>query len=54
MNWLDLLIVVALLLLLAVITGPFVSDYDFGEGRMRCGVAGLTPSCGSIFGKDVK
>ena len=28
--------------------GSPLADYDFGEGTVRCGVAGLSTSCGSV------
>lgn len=39
----------ALVVVLGVVrtTGHPLADYDFGTGQVRCGVAGLSTSCGS-------
>lgn len=40
----------ACVVLLGVVrtTGHPLADYDFSTGTVRCGVAGLSTSCGSV------
>lgn len=42
-------VLLAIVLLLAVVrTGHPLGDFDYSTGLVRCGVAGLSPSCGSV------
>lgn len=41
-------VIAVLLLAIAFAVRVPLADFDFGDGRVRCGVDGFTPSCGSI------